>query len=120
MVNWQDPSVIAFCGFLYNQIAVFLLGFFRYAVLSTSLGLRLRPAAPSNHFLTRMDVEWSLLTRKRRFNPVLVRARCILLFPPDSLLNQVQLCSDSLSLRTILHPDYINHFVRILAFQGTR
>ncbi|KAI0713277.1 hypothetical protein C8Q76DRAFT_730906 [Earliella scabrosa] len=54
MVNWQDPSVIAFCGFLYNQIAVFLLGFF------------------SNHFLTRMDVEWSLLTRKRRFNPVLI------------------------------------------------
>ncbi|TFK82650.1 hypothetical protein K466DRAFT_556261 [Polyporus arcularius HHB13444] len=54
MVNWDDPSVIAFCGFLYNQIAVFLLGF---------LG---------NHVLTRMDIEWSLITRKRRFSPVLI------------------------------------------------
>ncbi|KAI0747836.1 hypothetical protein C8Q80DRAFT_1168698 [Daedaleopsis nitida] len=54
MVAWQDPSVVAFCAFIYNQIAVFLLGF---------LG---------NHVITRMDIEWSLLTRKRRFNPVLL------------------------------------------------
>lgn len=26
----------------------------------------------SNHAVTRMDIEWSLVTRKRRFNPVLV------------------------------------------------
>ena len=30
MTNWGDPSVIAFCAFIYNQIAVFLLGFFGY------------------------------------------------------------------------------------------
>ncbi|RPD65841.1 hypothetical protein L226DRAFT_529978 [Lentinus tigrinus ALCF2SS1-7] len=54
MTNWDDPSVIAFCGFIYNQIAVFLLGFF------------------GNHVLTRMDIEWSLITRKRRFSPVLI------------------------------------------------
>ncbi|KAI0710378.1 hypothetical protein C8T65DRAFT_648153 [Cerioporus squamosus] len=53
-VNWDDPSVIAFCGFIFNQIAVFLLGFF------------------GNHVLTRMDIEWSLITRKRRFSLVLI------------------------------------------------
>ncbi|KAI0822630.1 hypothetical protein BC628DRAFT_1326658 [Trametes gibbosa] len=54
MVDWQDPSVVAFCAFLYNQNAVFLLGFF------------------GNHFLTRMTIEWSLLTRRRRFSSALV------------------------------------------------
>ncbi|KAL1947540.1 hypothetical protein VTO73DRAFT_13264 [Trametes versicolor] len=54
MVDWHDPSVIAFCSFLYAQNAVFLLGFF------------------GNHFITRMTIEWSLLTRKRRFSPALI------------------------------------------------
>ncbi|KAI0670662.1 hypothetical protein C8Q78DRAFT_138810 [Trametes maxima] len=54
MVVWQDPVVVAFCGFLYNQNAVFLLGLF------------------GNHFVTRLDIEWSLITRKRRFTPVLI------------------------------------------------
>ena len=28
MVNWKDPEVIAYDFFLYEQIAVFLLGFY--------------------------------------------------------------------------------------------
>ncbi|KAI0637264.1 hypothetical protein C8Q77DRAFT_558072 [Trametes polyzona] len=54
MVNWQDPAVVAFCAYLYNQDAVFLLGFFGY------------------HFVTRMTIEWSLLKRKRRFSSALI------------------------------------------------
>ncbi|KAI0646782.1 hypothetical protein C8Q79DRAFT_956442 [Trametes meyenii] len=54
MVVWTDPVVVAFCGFLYNQNAVFLLGLF------------------GNHFVTRLDIEWALITRKRRFTLVLI------------------------------------------------
>ncbi|TBU28925.1 hypothetical protein BD311DRAFT_306675 [Dichomitus squalens] len=54
MTQWQDPSVLGFCAFVYNQIAVFLLGFL------------------SNHVITNLDIEWSLITRRRRFSPALV------------------------------------------------
>lgn len=35
MVDWHDPSVIAFCSFLYAQNAVFLLGFFGSVLLAS-------------------------------------------------------------------------------------
>ncbi|KAH9857799.1 hypothetical protein C2E23DRAFT_805729 [Lenzites betulinus] len=54
MVNWQDPVVVTFCAFLYNQNAVFLLGFF------------------GTHFITRTTIEWSLLTKRRHFSPALI------------------------------------------------
>ncbi|KAI1790746.1 hypothetical protein LXA43DRAFT_469595 [Ganoderma leucocontextum] len=54
MGYWQDPSVVLFWGWVYDQIAVFLLGFF------------------GNHLLTHMSIEWSLMTRKRRFKPALI------------------------------------------------
>ncbi|OSD02783.1 hypothetical protein PYCCODRAFT_304066 [Trametes coccinea BRFM310] len=48
MVSWQDPSVVAICAVVYSQNAIFLLGFF------------------GKHLLTRTDIEWSLITGRRR------------------------------------------------------
>ncbi|KAI9056691.1 hypothetical protein FKP32DRAFT_1639193 [Trametes sanguinea] len=48
MVSWQDPSVVAICALVYSQNAIFLLGFF------------------GKHLLTRTDIEWSLITGRRR------------------------------------------------------
>ncbi|KAJ8482053.1 hypothetical protein ONZ51_g5615 [Trametes cubensis] len=56
MVAWQDPSVVAICASVYSQNAIFLLGFFG-SVLS---------ARDPTH------IEWSLITRKRRFTPALI------------------------------------------------
>ncbi|KAI0362753.1 hypothetical protein OH77DRAFT_82714 [Trametes cingulata] len=54
MVNWQDPSVVSFCAFLYSQNAVLLLGIF------------------GHHYITSLGIEWSLIRRKRPFTPALV------------------------------------------------
>ncbi|KAI0664569.1 hypothetical protein C8Q70DRAFT_21 [Cubamyces menziesii] len=54
MVAWQDPSVVAICASVYSQNAIFLLGFFGF------------------HIVFRPDIEWSLITRKRRFTPALI------------------------------------------------
>ncbi|TBU21442.1 hypothetical protein BD311DRAFT_236920 [Dichomitus squalens] len=51
MVDWKDPEVIAYDFFLYEQIAVFLLGFY-------------------GCFLTTWNVEWDLITRRRVFKVV--------------------------------------------------
>ncbi|KAI0781230.1 hypothetical protein BD413DRAFT_608392 [Trametes elegans] len=54
MVAWQDPDVVAYCGFVYAQNAVFLLGLFTY------------------HVITNLDIEWALITRRRCFSPALI------------------------------------------------
>ncbi|KAI0746260.1 hypothetical protein C8Q80DRAFT_1271180 [Daedaleopsis nitida] len=52
MVNWQDPDVIVYCFFLYEQIAVFMLGFY------------------GTQFLNTLSIDLELLTRRRAFRPV--------------------------------------------------
>ncbi|KAI0748919.1 hypothetical protein C8Q74DRAFT_1212368 [Fomes fomentarius] len=52
MVDWQDPAVVAYTFFLYEQIAVFLLGFYGTA------------------FVYSLNIEWELITRRRAFRPV--------------------------------------------------
>ncbi|KAI0643985.1 hypothetical protein C8Q79DRAFT_913560 [Trametes meyenii] len=52
MVDWEDPEVIVYTFFLYEQIAVFLLGFY------------------GTQFLRSLRIEWELITKKRAFKPV--------------------------------------------------
>ncbi|EIW56139.1 uncharacterized protein TRAVEDRAFT_39151 [Trametes versicolor FP-101664 SS1] len=52
MVHWQDPEVIVYVFFIYEQIAVFLLGFY------------------GTQFLWSTYIEWELITRKRAFRVV--------------------------------------------------
>ncbi|KAI0748914.1 hypothetical protein C8Q74DRAFT_1212350 [Fomes fomentarius] len=52
MVDWQDPAVVAYNFFLYEQIAVFLLGFYGTA------------------FVHSLNVEWELITRRRAFRVI--------------------------------------------------
>ncbi|KAM5543982.1 hypothetical protein V8D89_002599 [Ganoderma adspersum] len=52
MVEWKSPDVIAYNFFLYEQIAVILLGFY------------------GTHFVNTWHFEWELLLRKRAFRLV--------------------------------------------------
>ncbi|OBZ77323.1 hypothetical protein A0H81_01660 [Grifola frondosa] len=49
MVEWQNPSVIEYNFFLYDQMAVFLLGFYGW------------------QFLLALHLDWALLVRKQPF-----------------------------------------------------
>ncbi|KAI0635344.1 hypothetical protein C8Q77DRAFT_1054891 [Trametes polyzona] len=52
MVKWEDPNVVFYVFFLYEQIAVFLLGFY------------------GTQYLWSAYIEWELITRKRAFRIV--------------------------------------------------
>ncbi|KAI0777461.1 hypothetical protein BD413DRAFT_516816 [Trametes elegans] len=51
-VDWMDPEVIVYVFFLYEQIAVFLLGFY------------------GAQFIWTLHIEWELITKKRAFRAV--------------------------------------------------
>ncbi|KAH9846910.1 hypothetical protein C2E23DRAFT_890475 [Lenzites betulinus] len=52
MVHWEDPGVIEYVFFLYEQIAVFLLGFY------------------GTQFVWSTYIEWELITKRRAFRAV--------------------------------------------------
>ncbi|KAI0828489.1 hypothetical protein BC628DRAFT_1316556 [Trametes gibbosa] len=52
MVHWEEPAVIGYVFFLYEQLAVFLLGFY------------------GTQFVWSVYIEWELLTKKRAFRIV--------------------------------------------------
>ncbi|TBU39402.1 hypothetical protein BD309DRAFT_872372 [Dichomitus squalens] len=78
MVDWKDPEVIAYDFFLYEQIAVFLLGFYG-CVLRFTVFLPTRARVSfefdfalecATQFLSTWNVEWDLITRRRVFKVV--------------------------------------------------
>ncbi|KAI0710568.1 hypothetical protein C8Q76DRAFT_737903 [Earliella scabrosa] len=52
MVDWEDPEVVTYVFFLYEQITIFMLGFY------------------GTQFINSLNVEWELLTGKRAFRLV--------------------------------------------------
>ncbi|KAI0354130.1 hypothetical protein OH77DRAFT_1426546 [Trametes cingulata] len=49
MVDWKNPECVAYIFYLYDQIAVFLLGFY------------------GTQYIWSLSIEWELITRKRAF-----------------------------------------------------
>ncbi len=70
MVHWQDPEVIVYVFFIYEQIAVFLLGFYGCAPFFLLRYMKVTSFLAQDPVLWSTYIEWELITRKRAFRVV--------------------------------------------------